>query len=76
MSATYSDTRRKSASAQVFNPRGDNFTTLTGLPRGTGSPDFAVSRDGKSVLVSREFGPFIRVSSVPAQGHFLEDSLE
>lgn len=40
-----------------------------GLPRGTGAPDFAVTRDGKSVLITREFGPFTRVFSVPAHGH-------
>ena len=39
-----------------------------GLPRGTGAPDFAVTRDGKSVLITREFGPFTRVFSVPVQG--------
>jgi hypothetical protein len=39
-----------------------------GLPRGTGAPDFAVTRDGKSVLITREFGPFTRVISVPAHG--------
>jgi serine/threonine protein kinase/WD40 repeat protein len=38
------------------------------LPRGTGSPDFAVSRDGRSVLLTREFGPFTRVISIPAHG--------
>ena len=40
-----------------------------GLPRGTGAPDFAVTRDGKSVLITREFGPFTRVISVPTHGH-------
>jgi eukaryotic-like serine/threonine-protein kinase len=40
-----------------------------GLPRGTGSPDYAVTRDGKSVLVSREFGPFTRVMALPTHGH-------
>jgi Tol biopolymer transport system component len=40
-----------------------------GLPRGTGAPDFAVTRDGKSVLITQEFGPFTRVISVPAHGH-------
>ena len=39
-----------------------------GLPRGTGAPDFAVSRDGKSVLITQEFGEFTRVISVPAHG--------
>jgi dipeptidyl aminopeptidase/acylaminoacyl peptidase len=39
-----------------------------GCPRGTGAPDFAVTRDGKSVLITREFGPFTRVISVPAHG--------
>ena len=39
------------------------------LPRGTGAPDFAVTRDGKSVLITQEFGPFTRVFSVPAHGH-------
>jgi len=40
-----------------------------GLPRGSGAPDFAVTRDGKSVLITQEFGPFTRVVSVPAHGH-------
>jgi eukaryotic-like serine/threonine-protein kinase len=38
------------------------------LPRGTGAPDFAVTRDGKSVVMTREFGPFTSVISVPANG--------
>jgi serine/threonine protein kinase len=40
-----------------------------GLPRGSGAPDFAVTRDGKSVLITQEFGPFTRVVSVPAYRH-------
>ena len=35
------------------------------LPRGSGAPDFAVSRDGKSVLVSVQIGSFTRMVSVP-----------
>jgi hypothetical protein len=38
------------------------------LPRGTGAPDYAVSRDGKSVVITIEFGEFTRVISVPARG--------
>jgi len=38
------------------------------IPRGTGAPDFAVSRDGKSVLITLELGEFTRVLSVPAHG--------
>ena len=36
--------------------------------RGTGAPDYAVSRDGKSVLIAQELGEFTRVISVPAHG--------
>ena len=36
--------------------------------RGTGAPDYAVSRDGKSVLIAQELGEFTRVISVPARG--------
>jgi hypothetical protein len=39
-----------------------------GVSRGTGSPDFAVSRDGKSVVMTLELGEFTRVISVPAHG--------
>ncbi len=40
------------------------------LPRGTvGATDFAVTLDGKSVVMTREFGPFTSVISVPAHGH-------
>jgi hypothetical protein len=36
--------------------------------RGTGAPDFTVSRDGKSVLATIELGEFTRVISIPAHG--------
>jgi Tol biopolymer transport system component len=39
------------------------------LLRGTGAPGYAVSRDGKSVLIGQERGEFTRVISVPAHGH-------
>ena len=39
-----------------------------GMPRGAGAPDFAVSRDGKSILISLQLGSFSRVISVPANG--------
>jgi len=39
------------------------------LPRGTGAPSYAVSRDGKYVLVGQEHGEFTRVIAVPADGH-------
>jgi predicted Ser/Thr protein kinase/DNA-binding beta-propeller fold protein YncE len=39
-----------------------------GVPRGVGAPDFAVTRDGKSVLVTMQLGSFTRVVSVPASG--------
>jgi Tol biopolymer transport system component len=39
-----------------------------GLLRGTGAPGYAVSRDGKSVLISLEYGEFTRVISVPSHG--------
>jgi len=38
------------------------------LLRGTGAPGYAVSRDGKSVLVAVQYGEFTRVISVPAHG--------
>ena len=38
------------------------------LPMGTGTPGYAVSRDGKSVLVAQENGEFTRVLAVPAHG--------
>ena len=38
------------------------------VPRGTGTPDYAVSRDGKSVLFTQELGEFTRVFSVPSHG--------
>jgi Tol biopolymer transport system component len=37
--------------------------------RGTGAPDFTVSRDGKSVLATMELGEFTRVLSIPARGN-------
>jgi hypothetical protein len=39
-----------------------------GVPRGTSTPDYAVSRDGKSVLFTQELGEFTRVLSVPSHG--------
>ena len=39
-----------------------------GLLRGTGAPGYAVSRDGKSVLIAQEYGEFTRVIAVPAHG--------
>jgi hypothetical protein len=36
--------------------------------RGTGAPDYAVRRDGKSVLIAQEQGEFTRVISAPAHG--------
>jgi DNA-binding beta-propeller fold protein YncE len=39
-----------------------------GVPRGVGAPDFAVSRDGKSVLITLQLGSFTRVVSVPPSG--------
>jgi len=39
-----------------------------GLPRGTSAPGYAVSRDGKSVLIAQEWGEFTRVISAPAHG--------
>jgi dipeptidyl aminopeptidase/acylaminoacyl peptidase len=38
------------------------------VPRGTGAPDFAVSRDGKSALITLELGEFTRVLAVPTHG--------
>lgn len=38
------------------------------VSRGTGSPDFAVSRDGKSALMTLELGEFTRVLAVPTHG--------
>jgi len=38
------------------------------VPRESGAPDYAVSRDGKSVLIATEHGEFTRVISVPARG--------
>jgi hypothetical protein len=37
--------------------------------RGTGAPDYTVSRDGKSVLATMELGEFTRVLSIPARGN-------
>jgi Tol biopolymer transport system component len=39
-----------------------------GVSRGTGAPDFAVTRDGKSVVMTLQLGEFTRVISVPAHG--------
>jgi len=39
-----------------------------GLPMGTGTPGYAVSRDGKSVLIAQENGEFTRVIAAPAHG--------
>ena len=39
-----------------------------GLARGNGAPGYAVSRDGKSVLIVQEHGEFTHVISVPARG--------
>jgi len=36
--------------------------------RGTGAPDYTVSRDGKSVLAIMQLGEFSRVLSIPARG--------
>ena len=38
------------------------------IPRGTGSPDYSVTRDGKSVLITVEIGEFTRVVAVPVHG--------
>ena len=38
------------------------------VPRGTGAPDFAVSRDGKSALITLELGEFTCVVAVPTHG--------
>jgi len=38
------------------------------VSRGTGSPDFAVSRDGKSALLTLELGEFTRVLTVSTHG--------
>jgi Tol biopolymer transport system component len=37
--------------------------------RGTGAPDYTVSRDGKSVLATMELGEFTRVLSIPARAN-------
>jgi hypothetical protein len=37
----------------------------TELPRGTGAPGYAVSRDGRTVLIGQEYGEFTRVIAVP-----------
>jgi serine/threonine protein kinase/dipeptidyl aminopeptidase/acylaminoacyl peptidase len=39
-----------------------------GVPRGTGAPDFAVSRDGKSAFVTLELGGFTRVLAISTHG--------
>jgi serine/threonine protein kinase len=39
-----------------------------GVPRGTGAPDFAVSRDGKSALITLQLGEFTLVIAVPTHG--------
>lgn len=36
--------------------------------RGTGAPDYAVSRDGKFALIAQELGEFTRVIQVPTHG--------
>ncbi|MFY9724739.1 MAG: protein kinase [Bryobacteraceae bacterium] len=38
------------------------------IPRGTGAPDYAVSRDGKSAVITRELGEFTQVLAVPIHG--------
>ena len=45
------------------------------VPRESGAPDYAVSRDGKSVLIATEHGEFTRVISVPARGRGPEQTL-
>jgi hypothetical protein len=46
-----------------------------GLRRGSGSPAWAVSRDGKSVLLALQLGSFTRVISVPVRGRTAAQTL-
>jgi len=46
-----------------------------GLPRGNGAPDYAVTRDGKSVLVALQLGNFTRVVAIPVHSQAPRETL-